>query len=560
MGFCVGMELPTGGTVKEVRLGGFAQVAVVDDTFGGWLVVKVLRDEVLNKADPAVLEAFYRECWIWAHHLTKPPEPSRYIARALFALPDVAGLGPGVYVTFVDGPPLGGLIRGGRQTLNQTVRMGGQIAAGLACAHERDVRHRDLKPSNILLTRTNEIRIIDWGLSKAQHRTDATAGVVDYWSPKRRADPSLDDEKDDIYALGVLLFECLTGRFPRGGGNPRADLTAAQPIAPDEVLDLVSRMLAADPHDRPNASAIADAFSAAQLRDDLLAREIELPFCRSCGYVAVATTATCPVCHNEMYERYARPAREGMVRVPPGVFVHGLTEDQARRAMMAARIPTESQHIRMLCSPDDPPGSVFVLGFDIDVAPVTNLEYAEFIAATNYPAPADFQNGTKPDHPVVNVSWRDALCYALWAGKRLARPLEWEKAARGDKDNRTYPWGDTWQEGRCSPSRTAHYATTSPVGTFTAGESDGRSPYGVTDMAGNVNEWVSHSRETLAGGRDQDFRAVCGGGWTDPVAVNGAVSMQVSAEIDYRGKSVGFRCAADIVYEERPVVCVTTTE
>jgi formylglycine-generating enzyme required for sulfatase activity len=560
MGFYEGMELPTGGIVIKVLLGGFAQVAVVDDTFGGLIVVKVLRDEVLDKADPAVLEAFYRECWIWAHHLTKPPEPSRHIARALFAIRDLAGLGPAVYVTYVDGPALGTLIRGGRQTLSQSVLMGGQIAAGLACAHERDVRHRDLKPSNILLTSTNEIRLIDWGLSKAQHRTDATAGLLDYWSPDRRADPSLDDEKDDIYALGVLLFECLTGRFPRDGVNARADLAAVQPVAPDEVLDLVDRMLAPKPHDRPNAAAVAAAFGDVQLREDLLAREIELPFCRSCGYTAVATIVTCPVCHREMYERYAQPPREGMVRVPPGVFVHGLTEDQARRAVMAAGIPAESQHIRVLCSPDDPPCSVFVPGFDIDLAPVTNAEYAQFVVATNYPAPADFEPETKSDHPVVNVGWRDALCYALWADKRLARPLEWEKAARGDKDNRTYPWGDTWQEGRCSPSRTAHYASTSPIGTFTAGESDGRSPFGVTDMPGNVSEWVSHSRKTLGRGRDPEFRAVCGGGWTDPVAVNGAVSMQVSAEIDYRGRSIGFRCAADIVYAERPVVRVTTTE
>ena len=138
-----------------------------------------------------------------------------------------------------------------------------------------------------------------------------------------------------------------------------------------------------------------------------------------------------------MYERFACPPPAGMVCVPPGVFTYGLTENQTRQALMAAGMPAEPKNLEWLAPQDDPLGTVFVPGFDIE--PVTNEAYTEFVESANYPVPEDLLAGRSmlPDHPVVHVTWRDALCYALWTGKRLPRALEWEKAAPGDKDNRT---------------------------------------------------------------------------------------------------------------------------
>ncbi|GGS45286.1 bifunctional serine/threonine-protein kinase/formylglycine-generating enzyme family protein [Actinokineospora fastidiosa] len=561
MGLSMGMELSTGDTVIEVRHGGFAEVGVLDDGFNGKRVVKRIKDDVLASAGQEVIEAFFRECKVWVHQLRNPPK-NAHVAPAQYALRDLDGLGPVLFVSYVDGPQLGTLLRSGRQSLSQTVRMGAQTASALAYAHERALRHRDLKPGNVLLTTDNEIQLIDWGLANAQEISHLTAGVLDYWSPQRRADPTLDEPDDDVYALGVILHECLTGRYPRASlhtAELRADLAAARPTAPEHVLDLVCRMLAVPPQARPTAAQVCAVLTAPDLQADVAAREVERAFCPSCEFVAgERESADCPVCGHAMYERYAHPPRPGMVRVPPGVFIHGLTEDQARQALMAAGVGSDPQNLKALVSPDDPQRKVFVPGFDIDITLVTNQEYAAFVEATNYPAPKDLLAAcaTQPDHPVVHVSWRDALCYALWAGKRLPRPLEWEKAARGDKDDRTYPWGDVWQENRCNHNRypSTTFRATSPVTAFTRGESDGRSPFGVADMAGNVGEWISHSRDTQSKGRDAETRAICGGAWSDPVAVYGAASMQISAAIDYKSEAVGFRCAADIVYEERPVV------
>jgi len=135
--------------------------------------------------------------------------------------------------------------------------------------------------------------------------------------------------------------------------------------------------------------------------------------------------------------------------------------------------------------------------FWIGRAPVTNGEYARFVAETGREPPHHWKGKMPPkkiaDHPVVNVSWDDATAYAKWAGGRLPSEEEWEKAARGT-DGREYPWGE-WTEGCCN-SQEAGIGRTTPVGQYSP---QGDSPYGCVDMAGNVWEWTASEHEQ--GGR-----------------------------------------------------------
>jgi formylglycine-generating enzyme required for sulfatase activity len=172
--------------------------------------------------------------------------------------------------------------------------------------------------------------------------------------------------------------------------------------------------------------------------------------------------------------------------------------------------------------------------FWIDKTPVTNAEYARFVAATGRKPPEHWKGETPPkkiaDHPVVDVSWHDAVAYAEWAGKRLPTEEEWEKVARGS-DGREYPWGDGFDKNRCNTEESGIGKTT-PVGQYSP---QGDSPYSCVDMVGNVWEWTAS---------DHYFgsKVLRGGSWYS----NHRNARCTARDWDYpryRDDNWGFRCA-----------------
>jgi sulfatase modifying factor 1 len=128
---------------------------------------------------------------------------------------------------------------------------------------------------------------------------------------------------------------------------------------------------------------------------------------------------------------------------------------------------------------------------------VTVKQYKQFCTATHRAMPSATHidpNWSQEDHPIVNVSWNDAIAYCAWLSKEtgyevsLPTEAQWEKAACGT-DGRKYPWGNEFDSSRlqCSKSRRADAGGTASVGSFPSGAS----PYGVLDMAGNVLQWCS---------------------------------------------------------------------
>src|SRR5262245_10596421 len=143
--------------------------------------------------------------------------------------------------------------------------------------------------------------------------------------------------------------------------------------------------------------------------------------------------------------------------------------------------------------PDERPAhQVYLDAFYIDRYEVSVGDYAAFLRETGNPAPSDWKTMNQPAHrkqPVSNVDWADAAAYCKWAGKRLPTEAEWEKAARGT-DGRIYPWGNeppTRRHANYGQAGSNGNGSLAPVGSF----EEGKSPYGVYDMAGNVWEWVS---------------------------------------------------------------------
>jgi len=132
---------------------------------------------------------------------------------------------------------------------------------------------------------------------------------------------------------------------------------------------------------------------------------------------------------------------------------------------------------------------------------VTNRQFARFVQESGYQAQGRWRtyfHAGLDDHPVVCVTWKDAVAYCRWAGLRLPTEAEWEKAARGN-DGRKYVWGEDWQpeasnnwnlRRKDKMPLMAHFLKkrgTTPVGSFP----ESVSVYGCWDMAGNVWEWTS---------------------------------------------------------------------
>lgn len=129
--------------------------------------------------------------------------------------------------------------------------------------------------------------------------------------------------------------------------------------------------------------------------------------------------------------------------------------------------------------------------------PVTNAQYMAFVEATDHRKPLFWTKGVFPeekaDHPVVGVSFHDAVAFCRWASDTTGLPIrlptepEWEKAARGS-DARMYPWGDDW-DASLTNTREGKLGSTSPVGKYSP---EGDSPFGISDPAGNVQHWISN--------------------------------------------------------------------
>ena len=177
-----------------------------------------------------------------------------------------------------------------------------------------------------------------------------------------------------------------------------------------------------------------------------------------------------------------------MIRIPKGEFLMGSTDEQVKKLI-------EEGFGENWAESEKPQHSIKLPEYWISKYPITNAQYAVFVEESSDRVPRYWDDGKFPEelssHPVVGVSWHDAIAYCDWLslkdGKRYNLPseAEWEKAARGDS-GLIYPWGDRFDPQKCNTSE-SNIGTTTPVGQFSP---DGYSLYRVADMAGNVWEWT----------------------------------------------------------------------
>lgn len=278
--------------------------------------------------------------------------------------------------------------------------------------------------------------------------------------------------------------------------------------------------------------------------------------------------------------------RADMVLVPAGEFLMGSTQAEFDREVVdCVKGGLAESRCKEWFDRELGQHAVTLDAFYIDKFEVTNALFERFARATSHRTTAEafgkssvyqqnpegkwlyvYTDGASwrapngdgrpapTDHPVVHVSWADAVDYCRWAGKRLPTEAEWEKGARGAptrgflgaRSVRRFPWGDEWDRSKANSVVTG--LGIKPVGTYPTGGS----PYGAHDMAGNVFEWVAdwydvdyYRRSPGRNPRGPEsgiFRVIRGGSWG---------SSTMFLRVTYRSFSqvfsnvIGFRCAKD---------------
>jgi len=179
---------------------------------------------------------------------------------------------------FVKGVTLQSVISSKKLTLTEAIQILSQVAAALDYAHSRKVVHRDVKPANILVASSGEVKVADFGIAKAESSTDLTAqggviGTPEYMSPEQAMGREIDG-RSDLFSLGCVLYECLSGEKP----FPASTLTAVllkvvneepAPIdlessgLPAEIADVLGHALSKEPEKRfGSAGELIDALRA----------------------------------------------------------------------------------------------------------------------------------------------------------------------------------------------------------------------------------------------------------------------------------------------------------
>lgn len=203
--------------IEKIGEGGMAVVYKAKDRLlNRYVAIKILRPEFTQ--DEQFLESFKRESQA-AAGLQHPNIVSIY---------DVGRTGNINFIVMelVDGRPLSDLIKEkGRLDYKTTIDIAKQMASALSIAHKHQIIHRDVKPHNIMITSDGVAKLTDFGIARAVSNATMVAdtskiiGSVHYFSPEQ-ARGAYVDERSDIYSLGIVMFEMLTGRVPFDGETP----------------------------------------------------------------------------------------------------------------------------------------------------------------------------------------------------------------------------------------------------------------------------------------------------------------------------------------------------
>ncbi|MBN1450026.1 MAG: SUMF1/EgtB/PvdO family nonheme iron enzyme [Anaerolineales bacterium] len=476
---------------------------------------------------------------------------------------------PFIVMQFIEGTTLNRLAAGRDAPfeIHDVLKWAKEILAAMVHMHTQTppIIHRDIKPHNICITPENKAVLLDFGIARrldeSQTRTAAQA-VTQNYSPieqypeqnlqptpsvleyvqKLHSDGFRTNFYSDVYGLGATLYYALTLLSPtdvrmRVLNERLISIQEKNPEVPKFLAMAVMKALSLHPNDRFQS---ADEMLAA-----LQPESIEAPVVPTRRRTARSQpTSSLKILDQEL------------IYIPQGRFTIGTDDPQLKAACR--------------------PGHEIKLGaFCIARTPVTHADYQRFIEDNpDYSVPNNpmrfaqrynwdlnlraYPRGLN-DHPVVLISWQDALEYCRWLSKvsgyeiRLPSEAQWEKAASWETISgkaRLYPWGDQFAESNCNVDVHGDLRLqTSPVGRFSP---QGDSPFGIVDMAGNVWEWTNslympypYNPEDGRESRAMEGKRVARGGAYDEGPLMARCAWRNAVQTDLRLANVGFRIACD---------------
>ncbi len=474
---------------------------------------------------------------------------------SIFDIGDFEGR-PYLVMEYIPGGTLKDMLKGKPIPWVRAAQITASLARALETAHSKGIIHRDVKPANILMANGRDPKLSDFGIAKLilddETTNDLTGtgrgiGTYKYMSPEQGKGHV--DARSDIYSLGIVFYQMVTGRIPFDADTPLHAMILKSteklpnprqyaPSLPAHIEKILVKALAREPEDRfqtmrqfadtlEGRTAITDPidedktktvnvlspiFGNGKNRFSGALIAVVLLLCCGGSFIgayqfipaiftpaptSTRTPSPTPRATNTprftptptpFPEEFTNDTGATMRLIPEGEFTMGGNDGYA-----------DERPIHL----------VYLNAYYIDKYEVTNSMYEACVddGACNPPQetssmtnPRYYGNSQFADYPVIYVNWYQAETYCEWRGARLPTEAEWEKAARGT-DGYKYPWGNSFQcrngnfddlmrlDGYVIPGgpNCDGYKDIAPVGLFDSGSS----PFEIYDMAGNVWEWVA---------------------------------------------------------------------
>jgi predicted Ser/Thr protein kinase len=470
--------------------------------------------------NPAATERFRRE----ARSLAKLSHPN------IVGIHDFGETVDGSFffvMEYVEGADLHKLIRDGELTLPRALGIVRQVCDALEYAHAQGFVHRDIKPANILVDAADRVKISDFGLARiigdhpgTSHEpsptlTGSIVGTPEYSAPEQRAGDQPVDHRADIYSLGVMFYEMLTGSVPRGAFEP-----PSRKAGVDEQMDrVVLRAMQPEPDKRYQCASEVKSDVERATRGRSLRRWLGPAAVLLCALGAAAAW---------------KPRAEDSVR--PGEASVNPFRGYLQNNLGMTFLPSGTPGVLMATT--EVTRGQFAL-----FARLGNREFSGEVYYANNgvwqtgEGSLDSPPGIPPQtmhHAVVAVTHDDAVAFCealtqaalkgkLKPGERYRLPTaeEWARAARLPLEIRGYKLPPT---------------TAPPEGLIAQSAPDA---FGFHDLQGNVIEWTSTP------GENPDEFLACGTGWTDAPLAPPARAIARAYDHNVRGTVLGFRIVLD---------------